>query len=64
MSPETGVLGAAEEGDPWSLRTGDGIDGLARMIESNKNPRQANDKRPYIKLTHTRSNKVNVMVVG
>ena len=32
----TGVSGAAEEGDPWSLGTGDGIDGSARMIEFNK----------------------------
>ena len=32
VSLTTGTLEATEDGDPWSLGTGDGIDDFARMI--------------------------------
>jgi len=39
-------LGAVEDGDPWSLGTGDEIGNSARM-KTSQNPREANEKGPY-----------------
>jgi len=41
-----GTSGAAKDGDPWSLGTGDKIGDSARM-KTSQNPREANDKGPY-----------------